>query len=276
MDLTKSRVLDFFSGRRFWIGFVSIIVLTIIFSAFDLKASSCHVLLKNTPDLARAYCTPSFRFHTQWQKVDDQTLRFDGEILSDNLDEFNKLFTPNIKTVEVNSIKGDFRAAFQVGELLKKQHVTVVVKEYCASACANYWFLAADKKVLDGGVVGFHGNYNALARGLTDQQLKENLKAEFKSAAGTQGTQAQLEAAHQRFKKLLEQEKQFYQDLGIDQGFFDQSQQEDKGAGDGKKYIFLVPSSKIMQEHGVKNIQGEQSMAALKRLSVTGNLFYKE
>ena len=272
-----SRILEFFSGRRFWIIFVSIIALIALFSMFDLKAASCQLIYRGIDaSLRSSYCTPAYRFTPQWQKVDDQTLKFEGEIQPDNLEEFKRFFTPAIKKVVVNSIKGDYQAAFQIGKLLKASKVTVQVDGFCMSACANYWFLAGKSKVLDGGVVGFQGNYNAVIAGMSDAQIRENLAKEFKATTGTRGTEEQLEKAHQQFMKMVKEEAAFFGSLGVSQKLFEDSQKTDKGAGDGKTYIFLIPSRKQLEQYGVKGIQGEQSESGRKILSATGASYYKE
>ncbi|GEM45446.1 hypothetical protein [Deinococcus cellulosilyticus] len=272
-----SRILEFFSGRRFWIIFVSIIALIAIFSAFDLKAASCQLIYRSIDaSLRSSYCTPVYRLTPQWQKVDDQTLKFEGEIQPDNLSEFKRFFTPAIKKVVVNSIKGDYQAAFQIGKLLKAQNVTVQVDGFCMSACANYWFLAGQRKILDGGVVGFQGNYNAVIADMTDAQIRENLEKEFKSTTGTRGTPEQLETAYKRFMQMVKEEAAFFKSQGISQKLFEYSQKKDKGAGDGKTYIFLIPSRKQLEQYGVKGIEGEQSESGRKILAATGPSFYKE
>ncbi|WP_034339889.1 hypothetical protein [Deinococcus misasensis] len=276
MDFTRSRLFDLLSSKRFWAASAVIFSLLFFFSAFDVTALSCNILARDTQGLGRAYCTPSFRFTPQWKKVDNTTLKFEGAIRPDSYTDFEKVFTPEITTVQVNSIKGDYRAAFQIGQKLQKQGVTVVVQQFCTAACANYWFLAGKTKVLDGGVVGFQGNYTAVAAQLTDDQIRENLKTEFKSTTGTPPTTDQMNTAFKRFKEFLQQEKAFFQAAGVDQAFFDLSQKEDKGAGDGQKYIYLIPGRKLMEQHGVSGLQGDQSQERLKILAQAGDMHFKE
>ncbi|GGJ40089.1 hypothetical protein [Deinococcus roseus] len=272
-----SRILEFFSGRKFWIIFVSIIALIAFFSMVDLKAASCQIVYRNLdPTLKSSYCVPAYRFDPQWKKVDDQTLSFAGEILPDSLAEFKRFFTPSIKKVVINSITGDHHAAFEIGKMLKKQGVDVQVDGFCMAACASYWFLAGKTKMLEGGLVGFQGNITAAVSNLTEAQIRENLEKEFKDTTGTRGTPEQLETAYKRFKTTLKEEAAFYRDLGISQDLFTESQKTDKGAGDKKTYIFLIPSRKQMQKYGVKGIEGEQSQSLLKVLATTGPSYYKE
>jgi hypothetical protein len=95
----------------------------------------------------------------RWQKVNEQTLRFVGQIDQQTAARFNQLITPEITTVIVQSGGGEVDDALQVGKEIYKRRLNIIVDGRCGSSCANYWFVAAAHKTVNrGSWVGFHGN----------------------------------------------------------------------------------------------------------------------
>lgn len=62
------------------------------------------------------------------------------------------------KTLLIESEGGDAASGQLLGQYIASNEVTVIISRYCLSACANYVFLAASKKLLlPDAVLGFHG-----------------------------------------------------------------------------------------------------------------------
>ncbi|PZD75258.1 hypothetical protein C1752_00458 [Acaryochloris thomasi RCC1774] len=95
----------------------------------------------------------------RWTKVNEQTLRFVGQIDKRTAASFKQIVTPEITTVVVQSGGGDTDTALQVGQEIHRRRLNIIVDGRCGSSCANYWFVAAaHKTVTKGSWVGFHGN----------------------------------------------------------------------------------------------------------------------
>jgi len=62
-----------------------------------------------------------------------------------------------VNTLYIRSTGGHVNAAIWLGEMVRDAKLTVIVKDYCASSCANYVFTAGRSRVID-GVVMWHGS----------------------------------------------------------------------------------------------------------------------
>ena len=127
-----------------------------------------------------------------WTRIDDHTISLTGNIASGNLLEFKNVFDKNVKTVVLNSGGGLVYEAVQIGMILKKAEVNVVVDGVCLSSCANYLFTAGRWKKIRNGVVGFHGNIQALMRQTGTEAALESQLSEF-SAEERETYQTELE-----------------------------------------------------------------------------------
>lgn len=133
----------------------------------------------------------------QWTKVNEQTLRFTGQIDARTAANFNKLINPKIKTIVVQSGGGDVDAALQVGQEIHRRQLNIIVDGRCGSSCANYWFVAAaHKTVTEGSWVGFHGNPSS---SLLYYDRRKFDQAFLNSLA-----------------QFAQQERVFFQNLGVD------------------------------------------------------------
>ncbi len=133
----------------------------------------------------------------KWMQVNEQTLRFVGQINRKTAARFNKIITPEITTVIVQSGGGDVDNALQVGQEIHRRQLNIIVDGRCGSSCANYWFVAAaHKTVREGSWVGFHGNPSS--------SLPYYNRRKF--------NQAFLDS----LTEFAQQERVFFQALGVD------------------------------------------------------------
>ncbi len=85
-------------------------------------------------------------------------LCFDGPIRPDlEMDEqFRKLNDHGFFVIR--SPGGFFPAAIKIADILLEKNATVIIHDYCLSACANYIFIASEKThVLKNSIVAWHG-----------------------------------------------------------------------------------------------------------------------
>ncbi len=81
--------------------------------------------------------------------------RGDALILQDLVD--NSFIAPRV--VSIDSGGGDIYEAMKIGAIVKSGGLDLEVKSHCLSACANYIFPAARKKVLyEDSLLGWHGS----------------------------------------------------------------------------------------------------------------------
>jgi len=93
-----------------------------------------------------------------WSTESPSILRFEGYIEKSTAEDFFKIVTPDTRQIIVTSGGGDAAIGMTIAEYIFSHKIDIVVDGHCASSCANYLFLAANKKtVRPGSWLGFHG-----------------------------------------------------------------------------------------------------------------------
>lgn len=194
----------------------------------------------------------------EWVRTSPSAISFSGQIEKDELSRFLKVYKPTDDTLTLNSGGGHMGAALDIGSLLiKNKNLTVVVQGMCASSCANYLFLAGHTKKIDHGIVGFHGNWKAMA-------ATDKFKKEAQSIAPKQ--RYDILAYHQQ---KVRQESEFFSRAGVDQSLFDKTQKEN----DEGLYDIYVPGTNIFEKYGIHDVIGVQDMSVMKEWAGTKVLF---
>jgi hypothetical protein len=139
-----------------------------IFRIASFVALSASFLVCGDPKVSRAQ-EPDFSIYARAVEfcrgnakrpvaldLDKRVLCFDGQILSEQDVSFAKDLEYGGLFV-VRSPGGDIAAAIRLADLLRDRRATVVVYDYCFSACASYVLLASTKAfVLKDTVVAWH------------------------------------------------------------------------------------------------------------------------
>jgi hypothetical protein len=95
----------------------------------------------------------------KWMRLNASTLLMQGPIERDDFAKFEAKFDGRVRRLVVTSEGGVEFQALQIGEVLARQGVDVYVQGYCASACANFIFVAGRRRILIGdAIVGYHGS----------------------------------------------------------------------------------------------------------------------
>ena len=92
---------------------------------------------------------------------DSLTLRLEGDITQQRAREFELLMSQGTQVSEIllNSGGGDELAAIRIGHLVRKNNINARVSGKCLSACFQYVFLQASRKIIGAGsIVAFHSN----------------------------------------------------------------------------------------------------------------------
>jgi hypothetical protein len=88
-----------------------------------------------------------------------QGIKIDGPINFKSPQRFKELLGKNDTTVILDSPGGITSAALDIAEIIQERKLNVVVDGTCLSSCANYLFLAGNKKSAKKfSLVGFHGS----------------------------------------------------------------------------------------------------------------------
>ena len=94
-------------------------------------------------------------------EVSPGTIYFHGKTSKQNVEKFEQLLVNSdqqINTLIINSEGGDVMAGLHFGGLVHEYQLNVVVRELCASSCANYVVTASPHVLVEEqAVVGWHG-----------------------------------------------------------------------------------------------------------------------
>lgn len=146
--------------------------------------------------------------------VVDKTASYTGPITTgDSQALFRAVNNRHINRLIITSSGGEVVAGIALGRWVYKNKLTVEVKDYCLSSCANYVFPAGQKKIIQpGAIVAWHGNYHHLqATGLWREEIARRRQKTGESLeTATRYIQVQVES-------LVLLERQFFAEIGVDQ-----------------------------------------------------------
>ena len=178
----------------------------------------------------------------QWTKVDAVTLRFEGPIETNDIDQFNDLIDDGITTIIVMSGGGDTLAALPIAEIIQRRQLNIIVDGICGSSCANYFFIAAhEKTVPPGSLVMWHGGLTPKLR-----HGSREMKAYMRRAGMPP---QQIKRQFQSWREGAARERMLYQKAGVDMALLDYSSVVTQRA-----YDFWAPPPDTLRELGVGNI----------------------
>lgn len=183
-----------------------------------------------------------------WSRVSANTLRFEGEIGFDEYENYLKIISDEDKIIIVNSEGGFTGAGVNIGLDMVDRNLTVIVRNECLSSCANYIFLAAQKKIIDNGYVGFHGS------NIEYQKYDLNKDLEEMRLEGLSETE--LSNYKNLIREISSKEEIFFKKVGVNKKLFEVSRLDDKGSGNGKSYSFLALSLRAFGDYLIYNVSG--------------------
>lgn len=224
-------------------------------SIFALVACSSVPQVKTDSQLYSSAANNSQSTQYGWYKVNESTLGFRGLIVSGSYDELLRLYQPGINTLIVNSGGGIVDDASKIGLLIHKNKLAVIVDGYCISSCANYFVTAASSVYLLNGLIGYHGNITSCVSiygGIDKFLLKDELNPNSVNPT-------ELSEAKKQTISTIENEKAFYDAIGLPPLYLSRSCRPDKGVGDGVTYAFISPPIDELKQHHVNVIGGTQS-----------------
>lgn len=142
--------------------------------------------------------------------ADEYTVRYVGPISQANVGAFSRLLrehAASITTLAITSLGGETSAGLLLGRLVHEHKLKVIVREMCASSCANYVVTASnDVLVEEGALLGWHGGalQSLYMPYLTDEQVAAS-------------SEEALAALRDRLIQWRREEAEFFAAVGVDQ-----------------------------------------------------------
>jgi hypothetical protein len=207
-----------------------------------------------------------------WNSSSPEVLNFSGQIVEGEFSRFEAAFTDQTKKIIVDSPGGLITEGLAIGKVIASKNIAVEVQGICMSSCANYLFLAAKTRILNRGVVGFHGNRQTWVKfmlaQLADVPGTQNKKIWIQIVRASMdlnesATDKEILDTFEEWKTTAMEEAQFFKSLGISQALFDRASLDDKGMNDGKFYMMLLPTNATFAKYGVHGVEGEQSQEVI-------------
>ncbi|MBE7420540.1 MAG: hypothetical protein HS128_22820 [Ideonella sp.] len=106
---------------------------------------------RNTPHIQAASV---YRYH--------DSIFVDGYLLPGVDDRIIKIVEHHsISKIVIRSGGGDTGTALNIAELIAAKRIDIVVRDHCISSCANYIFIAGEKKhIMKNSIVALHGGHS--------------------------------------------------------------------------------------------------------------------
>ncbi|WP_233936599.1 hypothetical protein [Polynucleobacter sp. IMCC30063] len=105
-------------------------------------------------------CQPSFAMDISYS---GSTVQMSGPVVKGDCDRLKAIISANKieRLILTDSLGGDANTGFCVGETIRANNISTVIKGYCESSCSRMWLGGVTRK-LDGddSTVGLHGNYD--------------------------------------------------------------------------------------------------------------------
>lgn len=187
------------------------------------------------------------------QTAEAQTVIYQGDISSaNNRDFFKRIHNKAVDRLLITSAGGEVEAGIELGLWVFRQKLTLVVRDYCFSSCANYVFTAASRKIIQpGAIVAWHGNYHHLHRtGSWRDDIVSRMQrtGESRAIAGKR--------LLQQVQHLVKRERSFFTAIGVDQYLCWIGKMPPYSA---RNYYFLSPAD--MARFGVRQVKAPADYA---------------
>ena len=94
-----------------------------------------------------------------WSRISPEEIRFNGYFDESSYAEYMTIAKSGFSRIRITSAGGSPNIALLVATDVQSRGASVIVEEYCFSACANYVLLAVRRPVVEcGAVLAWHGS----------------------------------------------------------------------------------------------------------------------
>lgn len=194
----------------------------------------------------------------QTHRVEPDGLCFSGTITTESSAAFVEAvsgFDPAMPLVVVlTSRGGEINAGMGMGEALVPRTTTVVAQRTCLSSCANYPFLAGDRRVIGAGaLLAYHG-------GIFEEPESHwtALREEWSKAMNARDLEASMTASRDYATNAVARQSAFLESVGADvdlfrwmQDFNEMSDAERLALCPVPDAIMMVFSEAVLAERGI-------------------------
>jgi len=206
----------------------------------------------------------SISFAGEWTIVDKGTIRFEGYIEEDDIARFNEIVNEDTNTLIVRSGGGDVLAAIPIAEKIQRKKMDIVVDGLCVSSCADYFFIAAErKKVSLNSLVLLHGGITAKLEHESEKIIEEMTRLGAK--------QEQVELQMKRWREGARKEQEIYKNAEVDISLLEYSH-----VMTDRDYDYWAPPPEAFKRLGVKNITEFWYPSSDKELNDLANELYRK
>ncbi len=135
------------------------------------------------------------------------TVFFKGKISPESAQALIAQLDSGATLIVISSEGGSAKDAVDVANAMRRHQVALQVQDYCVSSCANYLFVAAaEKKLMPGAVLGFHGGIFGTEAGGTKGKENDTV----------QKMDDTVSAPSTLLKGIIQGSYAFYRDMGFD------------------------------------------------------------
>lgn len=166
------------------------------------------------------------------------TIRFIGEITPSAVERLiEQINTSQIEKLIITSNGGNAESAIALSEVIQKHKITVIVDKYCFSSCANYVFLAAQRKALvHGSILGFHGGIDADSENQTSDR-----------------------AIQKKITELQKRQQFLFRNTNFDSSFFQLSFELTKPE-ETEEFLYVLEGEKLVKRFSIDRSNLDESI----------------
>ena len=192
-----------------------------------------------------------------------KSVSYSGQITPFLVDNFiDNIKLDGATRLIVNSGGGDGAAGIKLGRWVKSHNLDVEVQGHCDSACANYVFLAGDRKIIaPRSIVLWHGSMEQKdVRELQRRYGELLLKSHRQRNSLTEEEALYLEKNREHFQsavELRESQARFYDELQINEYITRLGQEPVQLEND-----WATASPRVMAHFGVRNVEAPDDYAS--------------
>lgn len=205
-------------------------------------------------------------------RIDDDGLCFQGKMTDASsavfVDAIAQTSVEAPLVIVVSSGGGEINAAMAMAEAIVPRQTTVVAERECLSSCANYMFLAGDRRVVaEGTLLAYHGGIHRVP-----ESHWVALREEWSQTMNPTDLEASLTASRAYADASLTRQDAFLRSVNVDPDLFEWMQSLNALTAEEKAVRCPVPdaplivfSDAILAEKGVviADNRGPQSDEAL-------------
>ncbi|MBB2484659.1 hypothetical protein H5407_05405 [Mitsuaria sp. WAJ17] len=94
-------------------------------------------------------------------RVSDAVLRIEGVLTPAVSRRFYELIDDKVKLIQISSEGGVTESGLEIAEEIQRRSLDIEIEDFCASSCANYLFIAGNRKFIkSGAIIGWHGGHS--------------------------------------------------------------------------------------------------------------------